>query len=224
MPDDIRLSDETGWWVTPASGTHFPLERRHPNKLWNFSYRQGLDEATILRLIIHSVALQKLDIPVTEELINLNLRNLSRLDGLYSFLGEIAHNANMLNAWTNIEERSKHDLKSYLLYVGVPVLNDQAASRMLDRYDVDKDWETGYRQLNQQCIEEVNYLNTLITDFNEKNPKAKPMQDNIDAHWQAIKRFLNELLAKSAAKWIIQLPITNEITNLWLIIRNPCHI
>ncbi len=87
--DDIRPPDEAGWWVTPASGTHFALDRRNRNKLWNFAYRQGLDEATILRLIIHSAALQMLNIQVTEELINLNLGNFSRLDGLYSFMGEV---------------------------------------------------------------------------------------------------------------------------------------
>lgn len=222
--DDIRLPDEDGWWVTPASGTHFILDRRKPNKLWNFSYRQGLDEATILRLIIHSGALQMLNIQVTEDLLILNLRNFSRLDALYSFMGEVASNADILKLWSNIEELNGSDFKPYLIYTGVPVISDQAARRMVDRYDIDKGWESSYHQITLQYIKEINHLNALITDFNQKNPHAKPMQDNNEARWEAITVFLNELSRTPAAHSVLKLPTTNEMTNLWLIIRDPCYI
>lgn len=222
--EDIRYPDETGGWVTPASGTHFELNRRKRNKLWNFSYRQGLDEATILQIIIHSAVLQILNIPVTEELINLNLRNFSRLDGLYSFVSEVGSNANVLNLWFNIEELIKSEFKSYLMYAGVPLLGDQAAKRMIDRYNVGKGWETSYHQMTLRYVQEVAQLNTTITDFNAKNPHVKPMQDNIEAHWEAIVGFLSELSRTSSAHSILNFPTTNEMANLWLIIRDPCYI
>jgi hypothetical protein len=222
--EDIRHPDETDWWVTPASGTHFVLNRRSPKKLWNFSYRQGLDEATILLLIIYSAALQILKIPVTEEIVNLNLRNFSRLNGLYSFVSEVASNANVLKLLFNTEGLNKSEFKAYLLYVGVPLLSDKAAKRMIDRYDVGKGWETSYQQMTHQYIQEIAYLNSMITDFNAKYPHAKPMQDNITAHWEVIKDLMSELSRTSSADSILRLPTTNEMTNLWLIIRDPCYI
>jgi hypothetical protein len=224
IPDDIRPPDETGWWITPASGTHFMLDSNKPNKLYDFSYRQGLDEATILRLIIHSATLQKLNIQVTEELINLNLRNFSRLDGFYSFIDELVSNANILNLCTNIEAINKDDYKSYLIYGGLPLLSDKASRRMIDRYVIDRRWELNYSQMTDRYIREVNYLNTLITDFNQKNPHVQPTQDNIEVHWEEIKAFLNEISMTPSAHWIKNLPATNNMTNLWLIIRNPCYI
>lgn len=222
--DDIRHPDKADWWVTPALGTHFALNRRNRNRLWNFSYRQGLDEATILRLIIHSAALQILDIQVTDELVNLNLRNFSRLDGLYSFVAEVASNANLLKVWSNIEEIDKSDFKSYLLYVGVPLLSDEAASRMIERYDVGKGWETSYHQITLQYVREIAHLNAMIANFNAKHPHAKAIQPNLDAHWEAIKDFLSELSGTPSAHSIRRLPAKNEMTNLWLIIRDPCYI
>lgn len=215
---------ETGFWVTPASGTHFVLDSRKPNKKWNFSYRQGLDEATILRVIIHSVAVQTLNIDVTEQLILLNLKNFSRLDGFYSIMSEFTTNANTLRFWSNVEELAKSDYRNYLTFVGIPSLSNQASSRMLDRYQLDHSWEKTYSYLTSRYIDEINQINKLITEFNQKNPHAKPNQGNIKAHWEAIQDFLARLLETPLAKSILRLPTTNEVTNLWLIIRDPCHI
>src|SRR6266508_1403420 len=55
VTDDIRLSEsiEGDWWVTPVSGHETILDRSKPKQRWNVSYREGIDEATILRVIIH---------------------------------------------------------------------------------------------------------------------------------------------------------------------------
>lgn len=222
--EDIREPDENGCWVTPASGLHFMLNRHKPKKLWNFSYRQGLDEATILQIIIHSAALRILNIPVTEKLINKNLHNFSRLDGLYSFMNEIESNANLLKIWLTINDLEKSEFKSILIHNGVPMLSDQSANRMMDRYEVGEGWEKQYHQITFRYIQLVAKLNTKIAEFNENNPPYKQTQESAEDHWETIIDFLSKLSKNSSADSILKFPSTNEVTNLWLIIRNPCYI
>ena len=221
MAEEIREPKDGEWWVTPASGTHFTLYRDRPNQKWNLSYRQGLDEATILRMIIYAVVLQMLRIDLTSELIAANLRNYSRLDALYAFASEVNRNSASTSWWTRIDEPDLTDLRLRLIYSGVPFLSQEATEVMIERY-LDNPFESGLRQMTSIYLREVNYLNSLITEFNEANP---PFDSNCDRNerWRNIKEFLDRLVRTHSYNFILKLPSRNEMRNLWLVIRDPCY-
>lgn len=95
---------------------------------------------------------------------------------------------------------------------------------MVDRYNVDGAWETGFGQMTIQYLQEVNQLNTLIVEFNEKNPHAKAVRDNIDPHWQRTKTFMQHLAKTPSFNSIVKWPGKNEMTSLRLIVRDPCYL
>ncbi len=180
LAEDIFLPLKPGWWVTPAVGTHFILNRRKSRKLWGFSYRQGLDEATILRLIIHSAVLEKLGIEVTQELIHLNLKNYSRLDGLYAFKGEVTSNSNLLSSWQRIDDARTTDFGWYLMFHGLPPLSEEASRRMIGRYESQQGWEQSFKQFTEYYLHEVLSFNAVINHFNQENPPLSSFQGNLD--------------------------------------------
>jgi hypothetical protein len=220
---DIFLPQEKSGWITPAGGTHFSLDRGKPKKKWNFSYRPGVDESTILRLIIHSAALQILDIEATQELILLNLKNYSRMDALYSFISEVTSNANLLKSWPKIDSSRASDIASYLIFSGIPTLNEEASVRMIDRYELRYPREQGFEQMTRQYLNEVRSLNSVIDGFNQANPRLRSTEGDIDGRWQLVKNFLTEQANLPVYKILIKWPAMTEMTNLWLTVRDPCY-
>jgi len=221
IAEDVREPTDGGWWVTPVSGTHFILYRDRPNQKWNLSYRQGLDEATILRIIIYAVVLQMLEIELTSELIDINLRNHSRLNALYAFVGEVKRNSASASWWTRIDDTEMTDLRLHLIYSGVPLLSTEASTVMVERY-LDNPLESGLRQMTSQYLREVNHINSLVTDFNETNPPASKGYDR-NERWQTIKEFLDKLVRAPYYNSVVKLPSRKEMANLWLVIRDPCY-
>jgi len=219
--EDIReYLEGDDWWVTPVSGTMFVLDKDKPTQEWNFSYRQGLDEATILRVIIHSVVLKKLGIEPTPELIAANIRNYSRLNSLYAFINEVNSNATMLKAWSRVDERGMDTLRSFFTYVGIPLLNSEATKLMIDRYNSDNGLESGLRQMTSQYLHEVQTINSAISDFNKSNP---PSKTNPSEHWQIVKGFVEERTRTPPYLSIVDWLSRVEMTNLWLVVRDPCY-
>jgi hypothetical protein len=83
---EIELpSEDDKWWSHCADGF--------------LKYRQGFDLATILRIIIYAVILQKLCVPLSMGHLNAYLEALSKLDSFYSFKWEIATNREELSRW-----------------------------------------------------------------------------------------------------------------------------
>lgn len=218
IADKVREPKDGEWWVTPASGTHFILHRDRPNQEWNLSYRQGLDEATILRIIIHAVALQMLGVELTSELINTNLRNYSRLDALYAFVSEVNRNSALASGWARIDDTEMTD---HLIGLGIPLLSSEASTVMVERY-LDNRLESGLRQITSQYLRAVNHVNSLVSDFNETNPPASNAYDR-NERWQTIKEFLDKLVRAPSYNSVVKLPSRNEMANLWLVIRDPCY-
>ena len=67
--DIVQPIEHDRWWTGGTS----------------FSHRVGIDEATILRVIIHSTALKLLSIDSTQELISANIKHHSRVNAAYDF-------------------------------------------------------------------------------------------------------------------------------------------
>ncbi len=220
---DIELPEVNSWWFTPASGTLITLDRGKKSRRWYFSYKEGLDEATILRLIIHIVVLQIIGLEVTEELINLSLNNYSRIHALYFFMSEVVGNSHMLEWWQNAEQLSKVDLPYSIIFSGIPPLRKEFSLNMIDRFKPEIEWENGFQAMTRQYATEVDQLNVMIDDFNIQNPPVQPKQGNLEERWTVIKDFLHSQTKASAYKKILHWPTRPEMTNLWLIIRDPCY-
>lgn len=210
-------------WITPASGTYFALDKKKSNRLWNFSYKQGLDEATILRMIIHTVALQKLGIEINDVLLGIILRRFSRIDGLFSFIGEVSRNADILRLQSHTKSMNTDNFRSYLIHTGIPRLEIEATKEMLDRYDLNYNWEIGFREMTNQYLSVVLEYNREVDSFNQDYKKAGSSQENTIIKWDTICRFLGEQGNTIPYKILMEWPTKTEMTNLWAIIRDPCY-
>ena len=221
IADDIREPEDSEWWITPAAGTDFVLNRDRPNQRWNLSYRPGLDEATILRMIIHAAGLQMLEIEPTRELIDVNLRNYSRLNALYAFVSEVSRNAAAVSWWSKVDDPGMNNFRAYLIHGGIPTLSSESSTVVADRY-LDNPLESGLRQMTHQYLREINHVNSAVSDFNESNPPPRDNR-NPSERWQVIKEFLVELVKAPSCKSVLKWPSKTEMTKLWLVIRDPCY-
>jgi hypothetical protein len=221
IAEDIQESLDGEWWVTPVSGTHFSLYRDRPEQKWNLSYRQGLDEATILRIIIYAVAIQMLGIELSSRLIDTNLRNYSRLDTLYAFIGEVNRNSTLASLWERIDEVETSDLRLELIHSGIPLLRTESSMTMVERY-LDNQFESQLRQMTSQYLIEVNHINSSVSSFNEANPPPSSGYDRAE-RWRVIKNFLDDLVRTASYKAIVKWPSRNEMRSVWLVIRDPCY-
>ena len=107
VADDTRIPSQVGWWITPASGTMFEFQDGRTGQTWDFSFREGLDEATILRVIIHASVLRMMGVEVKEGTIESNLRGLSKMSAVYDFMGEVNWNASLAGGLLNLGDRMR---------------------------------------------------------------------------------------------------------------------
>lgn len=220
VADDVREPLEGGLWVTPVSGTHFRFREESKQK-WNLPYRQGLDEATILRIIICAVALKLLNIELTPELIDANLQNYSRLHALYAFVSEVNWNSNVASLWSRIDDTDMTDYRLQFVYSEVPLLSTTASIVMNDRY-LDNRLESAFRQMTSQYVRQVDHINSLVSEFNETHPPTRTGDGQQD-RWNTVKDFLEKLRKTSSYNSIVKLPSKRAMTDLWRIIRDPCY-
>ncbi|MEX0804003.1 MAG: hypothetical protein WD688_11900 [Candidatus Binatia bacterium] len=209
MAEDIVAPVEhDGWWVVPAGGTFY------------FSYRRGIDEATILRVIIHSVGLKLLSIEPTQELIAANIKHHSRVNAAYAFLNEVEDNSVTLSYWTRLEEARMNDIRTSLIRNGIPPLESKATQLMIDRYSQDSSFESQLRKMTSHYLDQIKTLNSAILAFNKSNPC---FETDSTGSWNVFKKFLDEKTTTPLYDSILNWPSKPELTNLWLLIRDPCY-
>lgn len=218
--DDIYNPTEKSLWVTPASGTQFALYKKKPNQKYCFSFRQGIDEATILRVIIHSVVLQKMGFDVTERLLQENIGHYSRVHAFRTLIYEVRYNAWILDATSKYKQQGYEQMVSYIYEVGIPTLLEQATEIAINRFEVNENaLETGLQQISIDYFDAVKKINALINNFNEINP---PHQNN-ESRTESISKFVDELLNSPYFDSLTNWPSKVEMTNLWLVICDPCY-
>lgn len=216
---DPKKVDNNGW-VTPASGSCFILDKRKPDQEWGFSYRQGLDEATILRVIIHAVVLQLLCIELTDEILVANLNNYSRLSALHNFVQEVDNNASFVRAWGLLNVKESSEFHEYLIYDGVPLLGIDASKTMVGRFISEYPLEAGLQQMTAQYIDEVFHINSEISKFNEAFP---PSKGGNERRWQIISDFFLSQSQTQPYIAVLNWPSRIEMTNVWGVISDPCY-
>jgi hypothetical protein len=224
IADDIREPTPNGWWVRPASGTCVVLKPGSSKREWHVSYREGLDESIILRLIVHIVALGILGIEVTNEVIQTNLRNYSRLGALYAVVREVHQNAALVHHWSDLIGRPVSQWAEFGLvafYQGIPALSAQRSNIMLRRFD-ENPLESGLEQITKQYVQLIEQINATIFEFNESFP---PLGDEEppEVRWQAIKQCLEDLMQRNDCERVQLWPARKEMDGFWRVIENPCH-
>lgn len=216
--DIFEPTKDDNWWSYPTAWLDFELDKKQG---WELSYKKGLDLVTILRLIINVVALQILEIDVTQEYISSSLRNFSRLNGLYAFINEVDHNSETLKSLSQFEEYRLHN---YLIYRGIPVLQSTASTTMIQRYDIKIPLEASLHRMTTQYLTDVNQLNSVISNFNGSNPIPESQEDNSPERLQKIKYFLAELAKMSSYLSILNGPPIGDMSSVWIVIQDPCYI
>src|SRR5574341_362598 len=79
-PSENNEAGETAWY-TPWSGYGYSPDSSRPNEVWICQYKQGIDEAHILRMIIWGAIINRLKIAVSMESVEAQVANHSRLSG-----------------------------------------------------------------------------------------------------------------------------------------------
>lgn len=219
----IDMSGQSDRWVTPASGTLFVLDKRRPEKKFNFSLREGLDESLILHVIIIASGLRILGIALDMPLLEKNLRKVARLDALHSFMAEADYNARLLQVWSTVEEKANLEFRTYVTYGAVPTLQTSATARVIEQFDNSLPLEAGMQQIASFYLGQIEQINSRVIGFNERTAVAKAGGKGAEERWTAVRDFLVMQTGIPGLTDLIHWPGRVEMTNLWLIIRDPCY-
>lgn len=218
VSQNIPLDPTRGQWAE-----YWPAVLDENGKKMYLYARDGVDEATILRIILVVVAWQLLQLDPTRDVIVRNMRKYSRLDALFGLVYELARSANYVREWLG-EEKEQHFW--IFLWRGVPRVTTTYAKAILERLE-DNPFETGFRSWIQNYLSLAEELNRRIVDFNESHP---PFDDRVsDGSYddlQALRFPEIEMFLESNRELIdqiIQHAFSTEYDNLWLIIRDPCY-
>lgn len=137
---------------------------------WMVYLRNGIDEATVLRMIVYGVGLQRVGIEVTDQHVGAFFNSLSRQAAFYGFLDEIRLNALALSWWTGYDETGGSALHAVLDRTNIPQLVSTWAAALIERYRTDYPLEYDLQQMTREYIEAVLTLNAAIVTFNATYP------------------------------------------------------
>jgi hypothetical protein len=202
--DIIQPIEHDRWWTGGTS----------------FSHRVGIDEATILRVIIHSTALKLLSIDPTQELMDANIKHHSRVNAAYAFLNEVDGNSLTLSYWPRLEEPRMKDYRTFLICNGIPPLESKSTQLLIERYSQNSSFEGQLREMTSHYLDQVQTMNSEMLDFTISNPFS---ERNSTGSWNVIKKFFDEQLSTPLYDSILNWPSKSELINLWLVIRDPCY-
>ena len=93
----------------------------------------------------------------------------------------------------------------------------QRASNLTDRLR-DNQLEMGMSQMAAAYSQEVGQIIEEAGRFNSTYPPKRP-GDNIEERWKIVLKFVQRLTP--ALKSILEWPSRNEMSNLWLVLREP---
>lgn len=218
IADDTRIPSVDRWWVTPASGTMFEFRDGPTGETWNFSFRDGLDEATILRVVIHATVLRLLGFEVSEEIVTANLHCLSKIRAVFDFIAEVNWNAYLAKGLLSLGDYMTEMFGESVFHQGIPVMSVENASRMADRLG-DNQLEIGMSRMASAYSLEVGQIINETERFNRTHPPSRSIASS-DKRWNKLLSFGKRF--SPALHSILDRPSRNEITNLWLVLRDPC--
>jgi hypothetical protein len=210
----LNMEPFTCWHLTPAT-----WEYEIDGKPWRMYLGEGVDEATILRVVLQAIVLQRMKIDVTSAMVEAYFSGQLKQSALYHFYDEVMQNASVLHWWNEFEENGRGDLYLYLANAGIPPLSCLWSTILLERLVPDFKDEHALHQLIGKYVDAIEKLNTAIEQFDSLYP---PKQD-WDVRKKALGEFFESQTREVSFGFVMQMPSRNEIERILLIARNPCR-
>jgi hypothetical protein len=196
-PSDIELPDANDiWWSFSPDGF--------------LKYRSSLDIATILRVIIYAVVLIKLCGHVSTEQLDAYVRALSKLDTLYKFRWELAHNVRTLRFWS--------------AYTGSvmrlePLLFNQASRLAHKLFASPIAMERRLSERLAQYLDAIEATNSEVANFEARHPHEPLEIPDTDIYRDTLREFFMTQVGTKAAEFILQMPKDIQVQEIDLFIR-----
>ena len=111
------------------------------------------------------------------------------------------------------------DYRTFLMCHDIPLLESKSTQMMIERYDQNSSFESQMCEMTSQYLDEVQKMNSAITDFNKTNPCS---ETNL-TDWNVLKNFLDDHITTLIYDSILNWPSKSELSDLWLLIRDPCY-
>lgn len=219
VSNDLQVDPAKRAWVT-----YFLSAPDEKGRKMYVRMREGIDEATILRVLLTVIAAQRLQVPISYELIESNVQKYSRLDGLYGLMYEMANNSDVIHDWTS--DRREENYWPYL-WRGVPKLTCKYPEALLGRL-LENTFERGLGTWLERYLTEVRRLNDLIERFNESSSPFDDDRGREGAYAELRAQRYPEIesffkVNREALNSIAKFTQSNEYDNLWMLIRDPCY-
>ena len=192
---DVELpSDENRWWSSSPDGY--------------LVCRDGLDVATILRVIVYVVVLTRMGFEITTEHLDTYVKALSKLDAFYKFKWEMYNNISTLRLWKNYD-----GLPMPLYELGlsqVHRLNDKLKSSPLPM-------ERGLSEILTAYEDNLKLINDQIIDF--KATYTYEPHDISSAYYGKLYDFIAQLVTTEAFRELSRIYQNNRIKSIDFFIR-----
>jgi hypothetical protein len=211
--------EHNGWSIT-ASGKDFVPDNDKPNKKFCLWYRPSLDEATILRVIIHGAILRKLNLSPDHLTIETYLMNERRRKVITGLIREIKENTRRLSWWGSYDcNNISPDLSSYLFHYGITRLS-RGWSESFVKITFDVNLERGLKTQIENYLQALEIMNLEIDKFNEQY-----FNDQLSWEEKAerINSFIQQFIKTAEYNLIVGASNPRTIGNLLLIRRDPCY-
>lgn len=194
-PADIELpSDNDKWWSYSPDGY--------------LDYRVGLDVATIIRVIVYAVVLDRLGIEVSASRLDSYVKSLSKLDAFYKFKWELAHNVRTLRSWSAYDGS----------IMAIRPLSSEQANRLMEKTKISPiRMERKLAETIAQFLPAIGRINARIDIFNAEHPR-EPVEA-LEAYRDALKRFLSNQVEAEEYQAILEIPRQSEVTSIDISIR-----
>jgi len=218
-----NITSQDNRWTRSLAGWEYSTDKK---RYWSFYHRHGIDEATILRIIIQAVVLQKLKIETDSEVIERNIVNQSRISALYGYVNELRRNANELYWWSRFDENAHDAANLFVGHSGIPRLKSLWTEILIERL-TDHSLEVRLKQMAVEYLDSVRKLNLRIDDFNASKPSFSPSVSSNTGIWHQVmksaKSLFEELAETEEYLVVLEALQRKEMGKLRLVIRDPCY-
>ena len=181
--------------------------------------RDGLDEATLLRVILCSSILKELQIEATDSIVEKQVKNLSRKDAMFSFLEDLDENQNLLLTWLSLKNNSNDGLaRVFLIYgMGLTKLTSKEAVNLLPKLET-SNMESGLHTWIDEYIDAVRLITDMAYNFDSDHESL-----NAEDKLTSATDFLGIVANLPESAFIRNAPRAVQTDNLKLILANPCY-
>ncbi len=214
-------------WTVPVGAFGFRLQQPSAvrGKALQLSFRSGLDEGTIARVIVHAATLQYMGINVDATGVETIVWSLVRLDGIQRLFGEVKGNALALD-WL---DGSDPDIRAYLYdmaNLGFRLFRTRASAEVLATHLRDTPRDRATAEALSGYSRDVAVLNQQVLEFNRLHPALRHeamSEGELVERQAAIRPFLSEMKDSVEYARIKAFADGWAMRALEFLIRNPCE-